>query len=139
MITKKELNKIFYLNKELKMWKEEKERVGYGLRSPATDNERVSNSSSNAAEELAQIRIEISEHIDNTLNDIQKQRLKTYKLISRITDSRLRQIVNYRCVSLCSWSEVAGCIGWPETADTVRKYYSRAFNKNGELKEEFYN
>ncbi len=127
-MTKKELSRIYYLQKELNMW--EKELAGLqesiGAKSPSlsgmpTSHGGDSSPTEREALELAdyKTKIEILRlRISQTINEIQN-------FIASIDDSLIRQIVNYRCIKLYKWEEVATRVGGGNTADGLRKIYTR--------------
>lgn len=136
MVTRENFDQIYYLNKELEMWVKKKCEVDYGLKSPQLDKVGKAHSPANSAERQVMIRLQISERIESILDSIQEERAKVYKALELINDSLLRQIIEYRCVQLCSWQEVANAIGHG-SADAVKKTYYRAFDKDGRLEEKY--
>ena len=57
-------------------------------------------------------------------NNIYKKK-EIYDYIATIDDSLMRQIIMYRCLSLCTWEEVAIYVGGGNSADSVRKLFVR--------------
>lgn len=51
------------------------------------------------------------------------------EFIASINDSRIRRIINLRFLENKSWNEVADCIGGGNTEDSVRKSFTRFFEK----------
>lgn len=136
MVTKKSLNQIYFLNKELEYWVKKKCEAEYGLKSPVLGKDYKTYTVSNPAEEEAIKRLHIAEQIERILTGIQEERLKVYEAIETINDSLLRQIIEHRCVQLCSWQGVANILGYG-TADSIRKIYDRAFTKKGALDKKY--
>lgn len=52
--------------------------------------------------------------------------------IATLEDSYTRQLINYRCLELLSWPEIAKRIGGNNTADSLRMQFNRLFEKNKE-------
>lgn len=136
MIYKKQLEQIWFLNKELEIWVKKKCEIDYGLKSPLTDIVNVQTSKQNKAEEQMLQRIKIDEKIDSILDSIQKERIYVYETLEKINDSYLRMIIELRCVSLLPWNMVAKKIGFGNSESTKKTYY-RAFEANGELKKKY--
>lgn len=119
MFTKKELERIRYLTEELKMWQEEAYTLsGIDNTKPKPKNRRISDPTGDKVADTEKI-------IEAKLKEIQRKRKEIIEYICGIDDSLVRQIVKYRCVNLMTWSDIAGCIGGGNTADSVRKIYER--------------
>ncbi len=97
-MTKKELNSIFYLRKEIKMWETEL-------------NSNIDN--------------ETQQKINNHLLEIKNHERVLTEYISGLSDSYMRQILFYRCVKCMSWNSIAQKIGGGNSADGIRKMYER--------------
>ena len=62
----------------------------------------------------------------------EKKKKKTNEVeqfIASVDDSRIRRIINLRFLENKSWNEVADCIGGGNTEDSVRKSFTRFFEK----------
>lgn len=70
---------------------------------------------------------DIEEIIQQKLGQIQEQKKKVYAYIATLEDSLMRQIIMHRCITLCSWQEVAMYVGGGNTMDSVRKRFDRHF------------
>lgn len=129
-MTKPELEQIYYLNRELKMWETELERVRCKslVGSPLPGNSHGNGVSDKVADRAERI-IELENRIIAKRDEIQRLRDEAVEFIYSIPDSLTRQIVYYRCVSLMSWRRVAYEVGGNNTADSVRKVYDRFFDK----------
>lgn len=123
-MTRKELSQIYYINREIEMWERELESVT-GLQSPRLDGlprgSKTGDSTANKALRAAEIR----EIINGLLAKLQMKRKEIYDYIATIDDSLMRQIIMYRCLSLCTWEEVAIYVGGGNSADSVRKLFVR--------------
>lgn len=131
-MTAEELNQIYYLNKEIKMWKRELIRSqsrsliggkgmdgmprGGGLSDPVADR---------AIEEER-----IRQLIDGKLAEIQIQRGRIIEYIATVQDSFMRQIIYYRHIGLMSWRQVALHIGGGNTEEGVKKAHQRFIKKS---------
>ena len=125
-MTKAELEQIYYLNRELKMWETELERVRCKslVGSPLPGNSHGSGVSDKVADRAERI-IELENRIIAKRDEIQRLRDEAVAYIESIQDRLTRQIVYYRCVSLMSWRRVAYEVGGYNTAESVRQIYSR--------------
>ena len=129
-MTKSDLEQIYYLNRELKMWETELERVRCKslVGSPLPGNSHGSGVSDKVADRAERI-IELENRIIAKRDEIQHLRDEAVEYIYSIPDSLTRQIIYYRCVSLMSWRRVAYEVGGYNTAESVRKIYDRFFKK----------
>ena len=125
-MTKSDLEQIYYLNRELKMWETELERVRCKslVGSPLPSNSHGSGVSDKVADRAERI-IELENRIIAKRDEIQRLRDEAVEYIYSIPDSLTRQIIYYRCVSLMSWCRVAYEVGGYNTAESVRQIYSR--------------
>lgn len=131
-MTKEELSQIYYLNREIKMWKDELNRLECQslLKGQQLTGMPNGGGSGDKVGDLAVKKTDIQLIIEEKLKEIQLQREKIIEYISGIEDSLMRQIVFYRNVSCMSWRQVAAEIGGKNTEDGVRKLYDRFLEKN---------
>ena len=129
-MTKAELEQIYYLNRELKLWETELERVRCKslVGSPLPGNSHGSGVSNKVADRAERI-IELENRIIAKRDEIQRLRDEAVEYIYSIPDSLTRQIIYYRCVSLMSWRRVAYEVGGNNSPDGVRMIYSRFMDK----------
>ena len=129
-MTKAELEQIYYLNRELKLWETELERVRCKslVGSPLPGNSHGSGVSDKVADRAERI-IELENRIIAKRDEIQRLRDEAVEYIYSIPDSLTRQIIYYRCVSLMSWRRVAYEVGGNNTEESVKKIYYRFFGK----------
>lgn len=123
-MTRKELSQIYYINREIEMWERELESVT-GLQSPKLDGLPRGSETGDSTANKAQRAAEIREIINGLLAKLQMKRKEIYDYIATIDDSLMRQIIMYRCLSLCTWEEVAIYVGGGNSADSVRKLFVR--------------
>lgn len=128
-ISKEELKRIYYLNKEIEMWQKELDKIqgesiikGQPITGLPFGN---TNLTSDHVGEVAATIADIEMIIKAKLIEVQYQRKKILQYIAGIEDSLIRQIIFYRNVSCMSWTEVANHIGGNNTPDSVRVTYHR--------------
>lgn len=127
-MSKKELNQIYYLNKEIEMWKKELAGIEYkydsALQSPNWKSTgggiNVSDKTADTVENIEKNKNRIKTIIEEKLSEIQTQRFNIITYINSIDDSLIRQIMYYRHVSCMSWVKVARYVGGKATPDSVR-------------------
>lgn len=129
-MTKTELEQIYWLNRELRMWESELEklRVRSLVASPLPGASHGTGISDKVAQR-AEREIELENIIQSKRDEIQELRNKAVTYITTISDSLTRMIVYYRCVSLFGWRRVAYEIGGNNTEESVRQAYSRFFRE----------
>lgn len=129
-MTRQSLEQIYYINRELKMWEHELERLK--MRSPVTSPIPKTGSGSNKSDPTARIverRIEVENYVKFKAEQLQAARDEAVEFIWSIPDSLTRMIVFYRCVSLMSWRRVAYEVGGGNTENGVRMSYKRFMDK----------
>lgn len=130
-MTKQELSQIYYLDKELKIWNEELQKIQDRMEQGAKQidgmphGSGVSDPVGNIAAELANCEMMIT----CKEAEIEIHRNKIIKYINSIEDTLMRQIIFYRCVSCVGWGQVAASIGGGATAAGVRMAFNRYFEK----------
>lgn len=125
-MTRTDLEQIYYLHRELRMWERELERIrGRSLvQSPQPSTSHGTGTSDKVADR-AEKTADLERLIAAKRDEIQELRDKAVAYIYSIPDSLTRQIVYYRCVSLFSWRRVAYEVGGDNTPDGVRMIYNR--------------
>ena len=108
-MTKEELKQIYYLNKEIKMWQRELDRLQCKslIGGQSLDGMPKGSGMSDKVADLAIEKEEIREIINGKLAEIQVQRKRIMNYINGIEDSLLRQIMFLRNVSCMNWKQVA--------------------------------
>lgn len=131
-MTKEELKQIYYINKEIKMWQREIERLQCKslVKSQEITGMPFCGGTSDKVADIATEKADIEIIIKGKLAEIQLQRKKIIDYINKIEDSLLRQIMFYRNVSCMNWNQVARELG--STENCVKQIYSRHFRKDGE-------
>ena len=129
-MTRKELEQIYYLNKELRMWERELERQrGKSLIQSPLPSAVHGSEISDKVGSLAEKRVDLERLVQDKQAEIQQLKDKAVEYINTIPDSLTRQIIYYRCVSLFSWRRVAHEVGGDNTEESVKKTYYRFFEK----------
>ena len=129
-MTKEELKQIYYLNKEIKMWQRELDRLQCKslIGGQSLDGMPKGSGMSDKVADLAIEKEEIREIINGKLAEIQVQRKRIMNYINGIEDSLLRQIMFLRNVSCMTWRQIANELG--STENCVKQIYSRHFRKD---------
>ena len=132
-MTKEELKEIYYINKEIKMWQKELERLQCKslVKGQEITDMPFSGGISDKVGDMAIEMADINAIIRGKLAEIQMQRKRIIEYINGIDDSITRQIVYLYCVSNLNWHQVAKSIGEGYTADGVKQTYYRHLKKNG--------
>ena len=124
VMTKEELKQIYYINREIEMGQRELSDI-YGLQSPSLDGLPRSTKIGDSTGDNAIRAAQIEKIIKGLLEKLQMKRKEIYEFISGIDNSFMRQVIMYRCLSLCTWEEVALYIGGGNTADSIRMAFNR--------------
>ncbi len=129
-MTRDDLEQIYYLNRELKIWEREFERLrGQSLvRSPVPNAVRGSGVADKVGDRAERV-IALEEKIATKRAELQTVRNTALEFIFAIPDSLTRQIIYYRCVECMSWRRVAAQVGGDNTKDSVRMTYKRFLEK----------
>ena len=129
-MTEKQLNQIYYLSKEKKMW-EDKLNELTEIKAVGYENSGAGHGSdiSSPVVRLAEQREKIREIISAKLAEISYVEREILEYINTIDDSLIRQIMIHRHIELKSWVQVAFAIGGNNTADSVRKMHDRFLQK----------
>lgn len=128
-MTRKDLEKVYFLKRELKMWEKRLEELYADISqdSVAADGmpHSVTNKVSSPTESKA---IQIADHIDlirGKQAEIRMAIREVEAFIVGIEDPLIRQIVELRCAFCMTWEEVADRVGNKNTAENVRQMYHR--------------
>ncbi len=129
-MTKKELEQIYYLSREIKLWERELQNLKERslVASPSLSIVHSGGTTDKIAD-LAEKKITLESKIQEKRDEIQKLRDNATEYILTIPDSLTRIVIYCRCVKLMSWKRVALEAGGYNTADSVRMVYNRFFDK----------
>ena len=129
MITKSKLTRIYYLSKELEMWKRRLEELEADIPPNSKPNDGMPHANTNAVKSPTEDKaILIADHYSIISGKAAELRIAIKEVetfIVNIEDPIVRQIIEYRCVKLNSWEDVADLMGRPYTAENVRQIYHR--------------
>lgn len=129
-MTREQISQVYYLNREIEALQERLQslRECY-YKSPQIDGMPRGQSISDAIGNMGAVMADTERCIESLLYRIQIERRNIYHYISTLDDSLMRQIIMYRCISLCTWQEVAVYVGGNNTADSVRMLFNRHFEE----------
>ncbi len=130
-MTKEDLMQVYYINKEIIMWKEELERLknlsyvqGAGI-GTVSKGGRISDKVS----ELALKKAEVEEKIREKLVELEKVKTEVTSYILDIDDCQTRLIFKLRCLNLMTWNAVADRVGGMNSENSVKKRFYRYLDK----------
>ena len=128
-MTKRELEQIYFLHKELKMWQNRLSELEADIALSPKEMDGMPYSRTNGVSsptELKAVRLaEVRKIVEGKLSEIQLTIADIEEYIASIDDSMTRQIVEYRCCKLMSWVDVADRMGNGYTSEAVRQIYHR--------------
>lgn len=124
---KKELNQIYYLEKEIDMWRKALSRIQSRSLLPSQEITGMPFGSgiSDKVGNLATSEVDITNKIEELQKKVYEEQYRLLKYIETIEDSLMRQIMYHRHVLCMKWNEVAMTIGGGNTEDSVRKAHDR--------------
>lgn len=131
-MTKKELQQLHNLNREVEMWIKELERLKNGslISGQVITGLPMNRCKKDRVGDLATSISDLEVFILHNLDRIQKLRREAMEYIDSIEDIVTRQIFYLRCVSGLSWGEVALTVGGGNSEEGVRKRFNRYFQNN---------
>lgn len=131
-MTKKELTELYYISREIEMWRVELERIRAAqtdLKSPSPNGmPRNGEGKDPIGEKVVRI-VEAEKELQQLIGELEEKKRRAQRYIVTIDDSLIRQIITYRCLSLMTWEEVAAKVGGSNSADSVRKQFDRFFER----------
>lgn len=124
-MTRQELESIYCLKKELRMWQERLAELqsDIALNSKVMDGMPYPNTNAitNPTEQKAIKLMEVAKVIEGKISEIKIAVSDIEKFILAIDDSEMRQIIEYRCVQCKKWEDIGELLGYERT--TVAKKY----------------
>ena len=133
-MTRRDLEKVYYLKRELKMWEKRYEELIADMSQDTVAPDGMPYSRTNKVSSPTESKaIQIADHaelIRGKAAEIRVAIREVEAFIVGIEDPFIRQIVELRCIELKSWNDVADRIGQSATAESVRKAYVRFVEKN---------
>ena len=133
-MTRKELERVYYLNRELKIWERRYNELLADMSQDTIAPDGMPYSKTNKVSSPTESKaIQIADHAELIRGQLAKIRIAIREVeafIVNIEDPFIRQIVELRCVHCMSWDDVAERIGKSATPESVRKAYGRFIEKN---------
>lgn len=128
---KKELNQIYYLEKEIDMWRKALNRLQSRSLLPSQEITGMpfGSGTSDKVGNLAVSAADIESKIKELQNKVYEEQYKLLKYIETIDDSLMRQIMYHRHVLCMKWNEVAKAIRGGNNADNLRKMHDNYLKK----------
>lgn len=128
-MTRDELESIYCLKKELRMWQERLAELqsDIALNSKVIDGMPFANTNAvnNPTEQKAIKLMEVAKVIEGKISEIKITVADIENFIMGIDDSVIRQIIEYRCVKCMSWRDISAKLGSMYTEENVRQMYHR--------------
>lgn len=128
-MTKNDLEKVYYLKKELQMWQKRYEELIADMSQDTVAADGLPHSVTNSIGRPTENKaILIADHVELIREHMQKIGLairEVEQFVVTIDDPLIRQIVTLRCVECLSWGEIADRIGSNATAENTRLIYHR--------------
>jgi hypothetical protein len=124
---KKELNQIYYLEKEIDMWRKALNRLQSRSLVPSQEVTGMpfGSGTSDKVGNLAVSEADIESKIKELQNKVFEEQYKLLKYIETIDDSLMRQIMYHRHVLCMKWNEVAKALDSRNSPDTLRMMHDR--------------
>ena len=124
---KKELNQIYYLEKEIDMWRKALSRIQSRSLIPSQEITGMPFGSgiSDKVGNLAASEVDITNKIEELQKKVYEEQYRLLKYIETIEDSLMRQIMYHRHVLCMKWNEVAMVVGGGNTPDGIRMMHNR--------------
>ena len=133
-MTRRDLEKVYYLKRELKMWEKRYEELIADMSQDTVAPDGMPYSLTNKISSPTESKaIQIADHAELIRGKAAEIRLAIREVeafIVGIEDPFIRQIVTWRCVYCMAWNDVAEKIGQSATPESVRKTYCRFVEKN---------
>lgn len=130
-LTKEELSRYYYLDKELRHDYEkiiELETQLTHITQMLSDMPKGRADNNKREEILDELTKRKQLYLDKVVV-AEQEKNKILQYINGINDPLTRLIIQYRCIDLLSWTKVAHCVGGNNTSDSVRMMFSRHIQK----------
>ena len=128
-MTRRDLEKVYYLKRELKMWERRYEELIADMSQDTIAPDGMPYSRTNKISSPTESKaIQIADHAELIRGKAAEIRLAIREVeafIVGIEDPLIRQIVELRCIYLKSWDEVAAKVSKNATPENVRQMYHR--------------
>lgn len=134
-MTRKELERVYYLKRELKIWERRYDELLADISQDTIAPDGMPYSKTNKVSSPTESKaIQIADHAELINGHKAKIRIAIREVeafIFGIEDPLTRQIVELRCIDCMKWADVADHIGSKETAESVRQIYCRFLKDAG--------
>ncbi|MBR6507464.1 MAG: hypothetical protein IKT37_07695 [Clostridia bacterium] len=128
-MTRNDLEKVYYLKRELKMWQRRYDELIADMSQDTVAADGLPHSVTNSIGRPTENKaVLLADHVELIREHMQKINLAirdVESFIATIDDPLTRQIIENRCVKCMSWKEVADECDDGTTADCVRQAYHR--------------
>lgn len=133
-MTRRELSKIYYLDKLLQSAEEELDRLESEANVKAVVNDDMPHAHNGKSDPTGDLAIKIAEQkevVSAIIINLREQKTEVWKYIAEIQkdDFYLANIINFRCIQLKTWNDVAASIGGNATELSVKQYFGRNIKK----------
>ena len=126
-MTKEELNQIYYLEKEIKMWRKALNRLQSRSLLPSQEITGMpfGTGTSDKVGNHAVTEVDIKDKIETLQEKAIEEQYKVLNYIQTIDDSLMKQIIYYRHVLCMKWNEVAKALESSNSPDNLRIMHDR--------------
>lgn len=130
-MSREELMKVYYLDKEIAEWKEEIERIRASALPKGVRFGAVSGSGKyqDMVAEAASMIADTEKKIKKKLLELEMARSEIIHYIMDIDDCQTRLIFKLRCLDHMTWNEVADKVGGMNSEYSVKKRFYRYLEK----------
>ncbi len=127
-MTKKKLLQVYFIEKEIAVWKSELERLradAYSVKYRITNCYGKGKSPSDVVAENAIKIAELEGKIEDRLWELRELKTEVCSYILSIDDPQTRLIFMLRCFKMLSWNAIADRIGGMNSENAVKKRFYR--------------
>ncbi len=131
-MTKENLMKVYYIEKEITSWKEELKRMEDSAYISGMRMGMICKSGGKIADKVADVAIKKAEterKIKQKLIELENAKDEVTNYILNIDDPQTRLIFKLRCLNLLSWNQVADEVGGMNSENSVKKRFYRYLEK----------
>jgi len=133
-MTRKELESVYYLKKQLRMWQGRiaELQADIAISSKPIDGMPFANTNevTSPTETKAIELVEVAKVIEGKISEIKITIAEIEKFIVNVDDPIISQILEYRCIKLMTWNEIAIKLGASYSAENARQMYHRYITAN---------
>ena len=130
-MTKKDLQQIYYINREIKMWQNKLNSITE-IGAVNITGVPGAHNISDSVSDMAMQKSELQTIIAGKLAELKIKRREVMNFINGIDDSLMRQIMQYRFIDCMSWRQVSDVVyGRIDEEDNMRMACNRYLKKHG--------